>query len=91
MSVSVVIPGPLRRYVNHAEQLEFAAGSLPSLLQQMGQEYPDLGSRLLRPDGSLMGHLAVSIRDQLLPATVVSNTIVSDGEQLEIVFVASGG
>ena len=91
MSVSVVIPGPLRRYVNHAEELEFAAGPLQTLLAHIGQKSPALKARLLRPDGTLMAHLAVSLRGQLVPAAAIADTIVADGELLEIVFVASGG
>lgn len=91
MSVSISIPGPLRCYVDHAAELEFAAGPLQTMLAHMGQEYPALKVRLLRPDGTLMAHLAVAMRGQLVPATTISDTIVPDGELLEIVFVASGG
>ncbi|MEO1997014.1 MAG: hypothetical protein ABGZ17_17235 [Planctomycetaceae bacterium] len=91
MSVAVSIPGPLRRYVDHAAELEFAAGPLQTLLAHMGQTFPALKVRLLRPDGTLMAHLAVSMRGQLVPAVAISDTVVSDGELLEIVFVASGG
>ena len=91
MPVEVAIPETLRRYGGNLARLEAASGPLCAVLVDLCRQYPDLGDRLLTTEGQLMAHLAVCLHGELVPRNAMPETLVQDGDLLEIMFIASGG
>tara|TARA_B100000809_G_scaffold263692_1_gene317584 strand:- start:1316 stop:1591 length:276 start_codon:yes stop_codon:yes gene_type:complete len=91
MPVEVAIPETLRRYSGNLARLETVGGPLPTVLADLCRQHPALGDRLLTAEGQLMAHLAVCLHGELVPRDAMPETLVQDGDLLEIMFVASGG
>ena len=91
MSVEVCLPEALRRYANGASRVELETGSIASILAHLGNQFPALSERILRQDGTLMGHLAIIRQGDVVPEQDLSEIIACDGDVLELLFVASGG
>lgn len=91
MSVEVCLPEALRRYGNGDARVELEPGTIASILARLGDQFPALSERMLRQDGTLMGHLAVIRQGDIVPEKGHCETMACDGDILELLFVASGG
>ena len=91
MPVEVAIPETLRRYGGNLARLETVCGPLRTVLSDLCRQHPTLGDRLLTTEGHLMAHLAVCLHGELVPRDAMPETLVQDGDLLEIMFIASGG
>lgn len=91
MSVEVCLPEALRRYAKGNAPIELEAGTISTILARLGNQFPELSERILRQDGTLMGHLAVIRRGNVVPEQGHCETMACDGDLLELLFIASGG
>ena len=91
MSVEVCLPEALRRYANGDARVELEPGTIASILASLGNQFPALSQRILRQDGTLMGHLAVIRQGTVVPEQSLCEILACDGDVLELLFVASGG
>ena len=91
MSVKVCLPEALRRYANGDARVELETGTIASILARLGNQFPALSERILRQDGTLMGHLAIIRQGDVVPQQDICEIMASDGDVLDLLFVASGG
>lgn len=91
MSVEVCLPEALRRYANGDARIELEPGTIASILVRLGSQFPALSERILKKDGTLMGHLAVVRQGDVVPGQGHGKVVADDGDVLELLFVASGG
>ena len=91
MSVTLQIPLRLARYAGDQREFHLEAESLTHLLNRLCHHHPDLRLRLLDGAGKLYPYFAILHNEQRLMDDQIEQLIVSDGDYLEIMTLASGG
>ena len=86
MSVTVRIPGPLRRYTDGAQKVEVAGADLGSIISEMESRYAGIKERLLDDDGEMRYFVNVYLNGEDVRFLEGLATQVKDGDELSIVF-----
>lgn len=89
--VVVRLPAALRPYADGAERLDVAAGTLADVIRAISEPHPQLGSRLLTPEGTLRPHVNVFVdRDNARDLQGLA-TVIPDGAEVFILPAVAGG
>ena len=91
MSVSVLIPTPLRKLTNEQETVTTPAGTITTLIASLDQQYPGLGARLTDEAGSLRKFVNVYLNEEDIRFLSGKDTEVKDGDTVSIVPAIAGG
>lgn len=91
MPVELVIPPRLSQYANGQRHFQLPAGTLQELLEHLCSQHPDLRVRLLGDTRQLYSYFAILHNGQQLTADEAATIACRDGDQLEILTLASGG
>ena len=91
MSVTVRIPGPLRRYTDGAQKVEVAGADLESIISEMESRYAGIKERLLDDDGEMRYFVNVYLNGEDVRFLEGLATQVKDGDELSIVPAVAGG
>ncbi len=90
MSVTVKIPVPLQRLTQGKEEVEGAAGTIMSLLNDLDQQYPGLAERISE-DGKLRRFVNIYVNEEDVRFMKNEETEVKDGDEVSIVPAIAGG
>ncbi|MFN4080425.1 MAG: molybdopterin-synthase adenylyltransferase MoeB [Saprospiraceae bacterium] len=88
---SIIIPTPLRKFVNNASRLEIQADTVEAAILQIAAEYPDIRKHLLDEQGQVRAFLNLFVGDEdVRDLQGVQTPLVSDAV-LSIVPAIAGG
>ncbi len=90
MAVKVKIPVPLQRLTQGKEEVEGAAGTIISLVNDLDQKYPGLAERISE-DGKLRRFVNVYVNEEDVRFMKNEETEVKDGDEISIVPAIAGG
>ena len=90
MAVKVKIPVPLQRLTAGKEEVEGAAGTVISLVNDLDQKYPGLAERISE-DGKLRRFVNIYVNEEDVRFMKNEETEVKDGDEISIVPAIAGG
>jgi len=91
MSVTVLIPTPLRQYTGKKESVVVEAKTVGEALQKLTGEYSDLRRHLFTDDGKLRNFVNVYLGDEDIRFLQKDQTPLNDTDVLSIVPSIAGG
>jgi len=91
MTVRIKLPEELARYCGGRDESEVEAATFEAVLARLIEQFPDVGPRLLGRGGHLLSHLIVFRNGSSVPAPKLPKLAVTSHDELEIMFLASGG
>lgn len=91
MSVTVLIPQPLRALTDGQAEVEGAAGPLAACLADLEARFPGMGERLLDDEGELRRFVNVYINGEDVRFAAGLATAVGEGDEVSIVPAVAGG
>jgi len=91
MSVSIVLPTPLRQYAGGQKSVTVKGTTVGQALAALTAEHPDLRPHLFSEDGRLRSFVNVYLGDEDVRYLRHNDTPLSDGAMLSIVPSVAGG
>ncbi len=91
MPVRVLIPGPLRRLVDGASELELEGNTVWEVVRDLERKAPGLRNRLSTEDGEIKRFIKLFLNEQDVDKMEGPGTPVDDGDELAIIPAAAGG
>ncbi|HNP88536.1 MAG TPA: MoaD/ThiS family protein, partial [Kouleothrix sp.] len=80
MAVTISIPTALRQYAGGNSSIVLAAGTIGQLLNQLLEQFPQLGKQLYSEQGQLRSFVNVYVGDEDIRYLQGTDTSVPDGE-----------
>lgn len=90
-TIRVEVPPEFQRYARGLNTFELSGATVGDVFDQLLSEFPDLQIRLMNERGELYPYLPVFLNETKLPDRGYRSRTLSDGDQLEVVAIASGG
>jgi sulfur-carrier protein len=87
----VLIPTPLRQYVEKKDTVEAAGASVAEVLAGLTAAHPDLRKQIFTDEGKLRSFVNVYLNDEDIRYLNKDKTAVKDGDTLSIVPSIAGG
>ncbi|MBM81429.1 MAG: hypothetical protein CMJ78_12680 [Planctomycetaceae bacterium] len=91
MPVSLTVPTSFAHYADGQSQFELEGGNIAEVLANLVSKHPDLRIRVMNDSGDLYSYLPMFRNEEKLPLTGLARVPVADGDELEIITLASGG
>ena len=91
MSVTVRIPGPLRRITNGENKVEVEGENLGGLISALEDQYPGMRERLLDEEGKLRYFVNLYLNNEDVRFLEGLQTPLSSGDEVSIVPAVAGG
>ncbi len=91
MSVTVRIPGPLRRITNGAAKVQIEGENLGVLIGALEDQFPGMKERLLDENGELRYFVNLYLNNEDVRFLEGLQTAVSSGDEVSIVPAVAGG
>jgi sulfur-carrier protein len=91
MSVTVRIPGPLRRITNGVDKIQVEANDLGTLIATLESQYPGRQERLLDENGELRYFVNLYLNNEDVRFLQGLKTSVKSGDEVSIVPAVAGG
>jgi molybdopterin converting factor small subunit len=87
----VLIPTPLRQYVEKKDTVDAAGASVGEVLAGLTAAHPDLRKQIFTDEGKLRSFVNVYLNDEDIRYLDKDKTAVKDGDTLSIVPSIAGG
>src|SRR5215471_18613509 len=87
----VLIPTPLRQYVEKRDSVEVSGGTVGEALAALTAKFPDLKKQLYNDEGKLRSFVNVYLNDEDIRYLKKDATAVASGDTLSIVPSIAGG
>ena len=91
MSLTVRIPGPLRRLTNGSAEVAVEGSTVQEALQNLDSSYPGFRDRLYDDQGKLRQFINIYVNDSDIRFGQGLDTPVSERDELSIVPAVAGG
>jgi len=91
MSVTVRIPGPLRRITNGENKVEVEGENLGGLISALEDQYPGMRERLLDEEGKLRYFVNLYLNNEDVRFLAGLETALKAGDEVSIVPAVAGG
>ena len=91
MAVTISIPTALRQYAGGNGSVSLEAGTVGQLLNQLLEQFPQLGKQLYSEQGQLRSFVNVYVGDEDIRYLQGTDTAVPDGETISIIPAIAGG
>ena len=91
MSVTVRIPGPLRRITNGVDKASVTAETLGGVIAELEAAHPGIQDRILDENGSLRYFVNLYLNNEDVRFLDGLATPVNDGDEVSIVPAVAGG
>lgn len=91
MAVTISIPTALRQYAGGNSSLTFESGTVGELLNQLVEQYPQLGKQLYNEQNQLRNFVNIYVGDEDIRYLQNTETPVPDGETVSIIPAIAGG
>lgn len=87
----VEIPPGLATFAGGRQEFELPGTTVQDVLGALGERYPELGTHLLRPDGTLRSYVNAYVNDADIRTLAQLQTPLSGGDTLTLVPSIAGG
>jgi molybdopterin synthase sulfur carrier subunit len=91
MSVSVLVPTPLRKFTDDRETVHATAGTVASLVADLDRQFPGIAGRLTDESGDVRKFVNIYVNEEDIRFLSGKDTIVRDGDSVSIVPAIAGG
>ncbi len=91
MSVTIMIPTPLRKYTGGAEEVSAEGQTLKDILDTLGTQYDGLIERIVDDKGEIRRFINVFLNDEDVRFMDGPATPVSDGDVVSLIPAVAGG
>ncbi|QNN24397.1 MoaD/ThiS family protein [Planctomycetales bacterium ZRK34] len=91
MSVTVIIPTPLRKLTNEQETVDADGAKVAEVIEQLQTQFPGLKERLCDDNGVLRRFVNVFLNGEDIRFLDGPETPVKDGDELSIIPAIAGG
>jgi molybdopterin synthase sulfur carrier subunit len=91
MSVTVRIPGPLRKITEGADKVQMEGGDLTQLIAGLEAQYPGMQERLLDDNGELRYFVNLYLNNEDIRFLDGLKTAIKSGDEISIVPAVAGG
>jgi sulfur-carrier protein len=91
MSIKVLIPTPLQKFVGDKATLECEAGSITQLIEALETQHPGIKARLCDDTGKLRRFVNFYLNSEDIRFMENESTELSDGDEVSIVPAIAGG
>ena len=91
MSVTVRIPGPLRRITNGVDKVEVEGSNLGGLIGELDSQFPGMKERLLDENGELRYFVNLYLNNEDIRFLQGLDTALNAGDEVSIVPAVAGG
>ncbi len=91
MSVTVRIPGPLRRITNGVDKVEVEGANLSGLIGELDSQFPGMKERLLDENGELRYFVNLYLNNEDIRFLQGLDTALNAGDEVSIVPAVAGG
>jgi molybdopterin synthase sulfur carrier subunit len=91
MSVTVRIPGPMRKITNGADKVQIDGGNLGALIGALDDQFPGMKERLLDENGDLRYFVNLYLNNEDIRFLQGLETSVNEGDEVSIVPAVAGG
>ena len=91
MANDVLIPTPLRVYVDKQDVVQVEGNTVGELLEDLTAKYSDLKKHLYNEDGRLRSFVNIYLNDDDIRYLDKEATVVKDGDTISIVPSVAGG
>jgi molybdopterin synthase sulfur carrier subunit len=91
MSIIIVVPTALRRFVDNCENIFVEAGRVDLALNEAIRLYPKLGAQLFGQNGKLRGFILVFVNSKNIRHLQQELTVVVPGDKITLVPALAGG
>ena len=87
----IKVPEELARYCGDQQEWQLQAATAAAAIAELVDRFPALKERLLGDNGRLLAHLIVFLNGAVLASAERSQQALAAADELEIMFLASGG
>jgi molybdopterin converting factor small subunit len=87
----VLIPTPLRQYVDKKDVVEASGASVAEVLSGVVTAHPNLKKQIYNDEGKLRSFVNIYVNDEDIRYLDKENTVVADADTLSIVPSIAGG
>jgi molybdopterin synthase sulfur carrier subunit len=91
MSVTVRIPGPLRKITEGADKVQMEGENLAQLIAGLEAQYPGMQERLLDENGELRYFVNLYLNNEDIRFLDGLKTAINSGDEISIVPAVAGG
>jgi molybdopterin synthase sulfur carrier subunit len=91
MSVTVRIPGPMRRITNGADKVDVEGANLEACISELEERFPGIRERLLDDEGQMRYFVNVYLNGEDVRFLDGLSTATKAGDELSIVPAVAGG
>ncbi|PWU16215.1 MAG: molybdopterin synthase sulfur carrier subunit [Verrucomicrobia bacterium] len=91
MTITVYIPGPLRRYCGGAARLSLSSANVRAVLVDLEERYPDLYSGVCDETGAVRRHVNLFVNSDHIRDRDGLDTSLVQGDEVIILPAVSGG
>jgi molybdopterin synthase sulfur carrier subunit len=91
MSVTVRIPGPLRKITEGADKVQMEGDDLTQLIAGLEAQYPGMKDRLLDENGGLRYFVNLYLNNEDIRFLDGLKTAIKSGDEISIVPAVAGG
>lgn len=91
MSITVLVPGPLRPYCGGASELPLSAPTVRAALEELGRSQPSLYRNVCDETGAVRRHINVFVNSSHMRDLDGLDTSLAPGDVLSILPAVSGG
>jgi len=91
MKIVVQLPDEYAKYTNGAAQHQVDVASVGEAIDVLCAQFPKLKLRVVNDRGEIFPYLALLLNNCRLPLRGIRDALVSEGDIVEIMTLASGG
>ena len=91
MTVSVLIPTPLRKFTQEQETVTVPSGTVTTLISELDRQFPGIAARLTDDQGELRRFINIYVNEEDIRFLTGKDTTVKDGDNVSIVPAIAGG
>ncbi|MCH8127126.1 MoaD/ThiS family protein [candidate division KSB1 bacterium] len=91
MSVTVLIPTPLRSYTDHQQSIEIDGQSVDEILNKLMNQYPLLRKQICTEDGTIRRFVNIFLNDEDVRFLEKDKTPVRELDVISIIPSIAGG
>ena len=91
MSKKLLIPTPLRPFVNQKEEVEISANTVDAALKDLALNFPKIKQHLYDKDDNLRKFINIYVNDSDIRDLDGVNTMLSENDEISLVPAIAGG
>ncbi|MGI4854848.1 MAG: MoaD/ThiS family protein [Janthinobacterium lividum] len=91
MSIRVMLPAAFSRHTAGTKQVQSEASNLPSLVEDLGAKFPELGTHIKDADGTLRKFINVYVNDEDIRFLGGDTYVFQDRDEVMFIPSIAGG